>query len=198
MKHDTDYAQPDFFRFGWDQLHLVETVRANTRHQTVDRLVELGAGSGVISCELSMKLPVEKVHLVELQRAEWEPFLTHNIATFGRFAEAHYHWGKVSEFNLDGALQVPLLVCNPPYFLPRAGRRSLDPRRNIAHRFVVDDWQAWVDAMVRTLAPAGEAWWLHRDPGPMGKPVFPANFEWKHVVRSGRMRVIRLTRLDIK
>ncbi len=198
MKHEIDYLQPDFFRFGWDQLFFVDVIRTHSRHQQVTSLVELGAGSGVIACELSRKLAIQHVHLVEYQQSEWEPFIRHNITHFGKFSDSSFHWLKVSEFNRSQEIQAPLVVCNPPYFLPRAGRNSLDPRRNIAHRFVIDQWQDWVDAMVRTLAPGGEAWWLHRDPGPMGKPKFPENFDWKHVVRSGRMRVIRLARLDVE
>ena len=193
-----DYAQPDFFRFGWDQLFLVQTVNEHSAHKEVGVLVELGAGSGVLSCELSKKMPVHHAHLVEYQQSEWEPFLTLNVQKQGRLPSVEYHWQKVSEFNPGGAIQAQLLLCNPPYFLVRSGRASLDPRRNIAHRFVVDEFQAWIDAMVRSLAPGGEAWWLHRDPGPPGKPQVPEGFAVKHVMRSGRMRVIRLTRLNVE
>jgi len=193
-----DYLQPDFFRFGWDQMLLVKTVHEHTPAGKISAMVELGIGSGVMSCELSQLREIEELHGVEYQQEAWESFLTPNLRTHGRFQRHQLHWGKVSEFNLDGAIQVPLVIANPPYFLPRAGRKSLDPRRNIAHRFVVDEPQDWVDAMVRTLAPGGEAWWLHRDPGPQGKPKMPANFKWKHVVHSGRMRVIRLSHLNVE
>jgi tRNA1(Val) A37 N6-methylase TrmN6 len=193
-----DYAQPDFFRFGWDQMLLVKTVHEHTPLEKLSALVELGIGSGVMSCELSKLREIQALHGVELQREEWENFLTPNLALHGRFERVQLHWQKVSEFNLDEAIKVPLIIANPPYFLPRAGRKSIDPRRNIAHRFVVDEPQDWVNAMVRTLAPGGSAWWLHRDPGPQGKPAMPANFEWQHVVRLGRMRVIRLTHLNVE
>jgi tRNA1(Val) A37 N6-methylase TrmN6 len=193
-----DYAQPEFFRFGWDQLFLVQTVFEHSTHKEAGVLVELGAGSGVLSCELSKKMPIHHAHLVEFQQSEWEPYITQNVQKQGRLPSVKYHWQKVSEFNLQSEIQAQLLLCNPPYFLVRSGRASLDPRRNIAHRFVVDEYQAWIDAMVRSLGPGGEAWWLHRDPGPPGKPQVPEGFEVKHVKRSGRMRVIRLTRLNVE
>ncbi len=193
-----DYAQPDFFRFGWDQLFLVKTVLEHSAHKKIDVLVELGAGSGVLSCELSQKRPITHAHLVEYQQQEWEPYLTQNVLKQGRLPSVDYHWQKVSEFNLQSEIQAQVLLCNPPYFLVRSGRASLDPRRNIAHRFVIDEFQAWVDAMVRSIAVGGEAWWLHRDPGPQGKPTIPPGYEIKHVMRSGRMRIIRLTRLNVE
>ncbi|MFP5458460.1 MAG: hypothetical protein ACLGG7_06990 [Bacteriovoracia bacterium] len=189
-----DYLQPDFFRFGWDQFFLIDTVVELVAGAAPETLIELGAGSGVIACELSRKLPLKTVHFVEFQQTEWEPFLSANVARFCTTAAPVFHWTSVSQFNLEGEVKVPLVVANPPYFLPETGRKALDPRRNIARRFVVDPWQAWVDAMVRSLAPGGEAYWLHRDPGPMGRPVFPEDFSWHHVKRSGRMRIICLRR----
>lgn len=198
MSEPQDYLQPDFFRFGWDQFFLVDVVTQHTRWRAPRVAMDFGAGSGVLICELSQRLEIDHTHVVEVQRAAWEESLLHNLERFGRMKSHELHWNKISEFNPDGLLQAQLIVCNPPYFVPRDTRPSPDERRNIAHRLIVDEWQSWVDAMVRSLAPGGEAWWLHRDPGPRGKPQFPQNFEWTHVARSGRMRVIRLTRLDVE
>lgn len=189
-----DYRQPDFFRFGWDQFFLIDTVTELTAARAPAALIELGAGSGVIACELSRRLPLKTIHFVEYQQAEWEPHLTANAQQFAPTATSVFHWGAVSQFNPAGELRVPLVVANPPYFLPESGRKATDPRRNIARRFVVDPWQAWVDAMVRSLAPGGEAYWLHRDPGPRGVPAFPDDYDWHHVRRSGKMRIICLRR----
>jgi len=190
----SDYRQPDFFRIGHDQLFLVRHAAALTRHRSCETLIDLGAGSGVLACELTRLIAVDHAHLVEVQEAEWAPFLAANLSEFARLRAHTIHWRSVGEFNRDGELRAQLLVANPPYFLPSAGRPSPDQRRNIAHRFVVDSWQAWVDAMVRSLAPDGEAFWLQRDPGPQGRPVLPAGWQWSHVVREGRLRVIRLAR----
>jgi tRNA1(Val) A37 N6-methylase TrmN6 len=188
-----DYLQPEFFRFGWDQFFLIETVMQFIHHKEIKQMIELGAGSGVITCELSQQLDIESVHLVEYQKIDWEPFLTHNIQKKAKTVETLYHWQSVGEFNRDKKIQASLIVANPPYFLPESGRRSEDPRRNIARRFVINSWQEWIDCMVRSLAPGGQAFWLHRDPGPPGRPILPPGFEWKHVKRSAKMRVICLS-----
>lgn len=193
-----DYLQPDFFRFGWDQLFLVETVLEFIQVKQASQMIELGAGSGVITCELSQKLPIETAHLVEYQKADWENYLIPNITKKAKLHEAIYHWQSVGEFNLDQKIQAPLIVANPPYFLPESGRKSVDPRRNIARRFVINSWQEWIDCMIRSLGPGGQAFWLHRDPGPPGKPILPLGFEWKHIKRSNKMRVICLSRNTLK
>ncbi|MBY0517415.1 MAG: methyltransferase [Bacteriovoracaceae bacterium] len=195
MNLPKDYLQPEFFRFGWDQVFFVENVAQLTKFKENCHLVELGAGSGVISCELSKKIQIESCDLLEFQKEEWESYLIPNLEHQSSIKNPRFHWGKVSEFNLDCSIKADLVVCNPPYFVPRDGRASADPRRNIAHRFVIDSWQDWIDAMVRTLKPDGEAFWLHRDPGPSGKPIFPEGYDWQHVVRSSRMRIIRLGHL---
>lgn len=189
-----DYLQPEFFRFGWDQFFLVETVLEFIQQKKLTEMIELGAGSGVITCELSKKIHIEMAHLVEYQKEDWENFLIPNITKKAKLNQTLYHWMSVGEFNLDQMIQVPLIVANPPYFLPESGRKSVDPRRNIARRFVINSWQEWIDCMIRSLAPGGQAFWLHRDPGPPGKPILPTGFEWKHVKRSNKMRVICMTR----
>ncbi len=199
MSSPSDYAQPDFFRFGWDALFLVEQVCLRTRARPGARLVELGAGSGVIACEVSRRLPLAGAWLVEAQR-DWGPYLEENLRRFGSFPQgARVHWGTVGEFNPASEPLADLLVSNPPYFSPERGRPAPDLRRNIAHRLVLEGWEAWLACMVRCLAPGGEAWYLQKDPGPLeGKVPLPEGFTLTHEVRSGPMRVLCLRRLHVE
>lgn len=194
-----DYSQPDFFRFGWDSLFLVQQVRELAKRSPAMRMLELGAGSGVVTCELSRDLELGPTHVVEVQ-PEWGPHLVSNLQNFARLPQAPViHWESVGSFNPLSNLQFELIVSNPPYFAPERGRPSPDPRRNVVHRLVLEPWQMWIDCMVRSLAVGGEAWFLQKDPGPaFGKPSIPDGFQFKHEVRSGPMRLICLRRLHVE
>lgn len=194
-----DYSQPEFFRFSTDSLFLAREVGARFRTSAESvHLVELGAGSGVVSCEISQMCPIARATLVEAQR-EWEAHLGANLSRFGRIPAWDIAWERVSEFNRDGKIQAQLIVSNPPYFDPARGRPSRDPRRNVAHRLILDDWAAWLACMGRTLAPGGEAWYLQKDPGPVrGELPLPEGFGLKHEVRSGPMRLLCLRHLQVE
>jgi tRNA1(Val) A37 N6-methylase TrmN6 len=193
-----DYSQPDFFRFGWDSLFLVDEVAKRYGGPARPRLLELGTGSGVVACELSRRLPVGESTLVECQE-EWRPHLEANLVRFGAFpASPRVHWGTVGAFNADGAELFDLIVSNPPYFEAHRGRPAPDPRRNVAHRLVREGWDAWQACLWRSLAPGGEAWWLQKDPGPANAHVSPAVFTLTHEVRTGPMRLLCLRRLHVE
>jgi len=200
MANPKDYLQPEFFRFGWDSLFLVEEVLARTKFQSrAFRLLELGAGSGVVSCEVSQRLVPSELDLVEAQE-EWRPYLLGNLQQHGHFAQpASIHWTTVGRFNPAGALKYDLILSNPPYFHPDRGRPSPNAQRNAAHRLILDDWATWLSCFHRSLAMGGEAWWLQKDPGPqLGAFPIEAGFELKHEVRSGPMRLLCLRRLNVE
>jgi tRNA1(Val) A37 N6-methylase TrmN6 len=197
MSTSRDYSQPNFFRFGGDSLYLVREVCQRMRPSSAPpRVVELGAGCGVIICELSQKVHLGPVTLVEAQR-EWQPHLEHNLLHFGQFREGPVvYWERVSRFNLHGELQADLIVSNPPYFVPGRGRASPNPQRNIAHRLMLDPWEAWLACMCRTLVPGGEAWYLQKKlDRSEGSPVLPQGLSLKLELISGPMGLICLSRL---
>lgn len=158
-----DYSQPDFFRFGTDSISLVREVLARTRFKNEKcTILELGAGSGVITCELSHQLNFTQATLVEAQR-EWQIYLDSNLKKFLKAQNASVAWETVGEFNPNGELKFDLIVCNPPYYQLEEGRPSPIPQRNIAHRFVLESWEEWLKCIKRSLASEGEAWFLQRE-----------------------------------
>ncbi len=191
-----DYVQPDFFRFGEDSLWFTQQVIERTRQRAHPvRLVELGVGSGVITCELSKKLKLGAVDLVEAQQ-EWKSYLEVNLTHFGVFGQPPLvHWQRVGQFNLTGKVQADLLVTNPPYFDPEQGRPSPNPLRNIAHTFVLEGWEKWRACMERTLAPGGEAWFLQKDLSSPTVESSVAGFTLSLEERSGRLSLFCLRRL---
>lgn len=163
MSDYEDYLQPDFFRFGSDSLFLVhELLKRSCFKNRPSKVLELGAGSGVISCELSQQMNFMEVTLVEAQ-VEWRYYLELNVNKKLKSKKVKIFWETVGEFNLNGEIQADLIVCNPPYYHPNDGRSSPNVQRNISHRFVLDPWKNWLSCMQRSLAPGGEAWFIHRD-----------------------------------
>ena len=47
-----DYLQPDFYHFNEDSIQLVRFIKENIDNSTEHSALEVGAGCGVISCEL--------------------------------------------------------------------------------------------------------------------------------------------------
>jgi tRNA1(Val) A37 N6-methylase TrmN6 len=192
-----DYRQPDFFRFGSDSLWLAEVVRNDLSVDRELRVLELGIGCGVISCELSQHLKLSEIFGVEAQ-FDFSEVLLSNLANFSRSKSFQIFWGKVSEFNLSGEQRFDLVYFNPPYFDPKAGRSAPDHRRNIAHRWVLDPFIAWIECAKRSLTDKGMAYWLMKDPHTMGKSQAGEGFELEHIAHSGALRVLRLRRLNVE
>lgn len=194
-----DYLQPDFFRFGSDSLLLVREVFKRTRfNEKSCRLLELGAGSGVISCELSQRMKLVEVIMLEAQ-PEWRPYLEHNMERFLKTDKVKIIWDRVGKFNQQSELQVELVVCNPPYFSLSQGKPSPDLQRNIAHRFVLDPWEEWLRCMQRSLVPGGEAWFLQKHPvSPEFQYVSEEGYFLTHEMSSESLELYCLRRLNIE
>jgi tRNA1(Val) A37 N6-methylase TrmN6 len=150
----SDYFQPDFYRFNQDSLLLVQKVLAHGIQPR--RLLDLGAGCGIIGIEVARVLRPEAVVLLELQD-EFLPCLKMNV---GQFLEplgvsAQIVSAAFSEFVPDG--EFDLIVCNPPYYLPGHGELPTDPRRGKARSFLIDSWNVLIDLIARCLSKKGFA-----------------------------------------
>lgn len=154
------YQQPDFFRFGTDSIWLTEFIKKENFEPTPLRILELGAGSGVISCELASLLPSAHFTCVELQ-PEFLPHLNANLALCleGRFEVI---LNSVGKFNPQGEMKFDLIVFNPPYFESSETRSSPSQQREICRKHVVDSWDEWMACVERSLALEGEVFWVHR------------------------------------
>ncbi len=153
------YQQPDFFRFGFDSLWLVETIR-NYNLSSINSILEIGAGSGVISCELGNIFSNAHFTCIELQEA-FSPYLNNNLNTMlgTRF---NLFFTSVKDFNLNSSLKFDLIVFNPPYFESQSSRPSPIEEREICRKHIINSWSDWMDCVERSLAPSGIAIWVHR------------------------------------
>ena len=155
----TDYTQPDFFKFGHDSLELIQWIKGLKK--TANKILDLGAGSGILGIELSNHYLPEKLTLLEIQE-EYYPHLIQNISTQLKTKTAieiaitsFKDW--VPECHYD------LIVCNPPYYLPGHGRSSEDQRRDIARSFRIDNWGILFEVVKKVLTPEGRAFFVIKD-----------------------------------
>lgn len=142
-----DYSQPDFYRFNQDSLQLVNWILQ--RNESVESILDFGAGSGIIGIELARVLKPKKLTLVEIQdsyfshlNANTSKYLSHEtiidiqIKSFAEFESAKFE----------------LIVCNPPYYLPGKGELPQNPERAIARSFIKDSWEILLSKIAECLA----------------------------------------------
>ncbi len=155
------YAEPPFYRLNQDSLQLVEFVLRQLGDRRPLRILDLGAGSGVIGIELANHLRPTDLTLVELQ-PEWEPYLSQNISQGLRSTvSVRTHLTAFGDWSPDGVYD--LIVSNPPYFLPGHGRPSPDPRRELCRTFNRDGWAVLLRTIQCALASDGFAFIVLRN-----------------------------------
>jgi tRNA1(Val) A37 N6-methylase TrmN6 len=155
-----NYQQPEFFRFGFDSIWLSDIVRRNCEGFIPETILELGAGSGVISCELAAHFPGGYFTCLELQEA-FLPFLRTNLEH--HLKQRHEVISQsVAQFNLAATKTFDLIVFNPPYFETTASRPSPVREREICRKHVVDAWEDWMACVERSLSAQGQVFWVHR------------------------------------
>ncbi len=151
----SDYSQPVFYRFNEDSLLLVkEIAKAGGKPQ---KILDVGAGSGIIGIELAMKLNIPEVHFLELQM-DWKPFLETNIQELIPTTKTKIFWSSVSDWKAKE--KYDLIVSNPPYYLPQNGKISPDPVRAHCRSFLKDDWEILLSKSLKALTKEGSAWFI--------------------------------------
>jgi tRNA1(Val) A37 N6-methylase TrmN6 len=130
------YSQPDFYRFNEDSINLVKWIQSTGIKP--NRILDLGAGSGVLGIELALLLNPQELTFVEVQE-EFKSHLETNCRCFLPNSLPHSIIMKsFLDFKSDQGFD--LIVCNPPYYLPGNGELPQDPNRAIARTFLIDSW----------------------------------------------------------
>jgi tRNA1Val (adenine37-N6)-methyltransferase len=151
-----DYSQPDFYRFNEDSIKLVKWIQ--TTGLKPRRILDLGAGSGIIGIELARVLNPQELTLVELQ-GEFLPNLASNCQNF--LPNSISHSIVISSFlDFTDPEKFDLIVCNPPYYLPGKGELSKNPNRAMARSFVVDSWVILLRKVGELMTPGGKTFFV--------------------------------------
>ncbi len=106
---------------------LLARFAARCRLRAPTSCIDLGAGGGAVVAELALHCRLGRVALVERDPAYAKP-LESMLA--GTDLSASLHFEDVANVVLAPA---DLIVCNPPYHAPGAGRLPASPERIAAH-----------------------------------------------------------------
>jgi tRNA1Val (adenine37-N6)-methyltransferase len=120
------YQPEDGYRFSVDAVLLYSFVNL----KKVERIVDLGAGSGVVGLMLAKKYTESNVTLVELQEGLFK-LLRKNIELNGLEKRVDAIKDDIRSLKW-GAGEFGLAVSNPPFRKPHTGRLSHDKERAVA------------------------------------------------------------------
>jgi tRNA1Val (adenine37-N6)-methyltransferase len=162
-----DYTQPSFYHFSQDSIELSKFVISSTRRP--EKILDLGAGCGVIGIEIAKALGPQELLLVELQE-EYRPFLNRNVELFvPTQTKSSIEISSFSNWNSD--LKFDVIVCNPPYYLPGRGQESTNLNKARARSFIQDDWKKLLQITKRNLSSDGRAFFVVKNEDQILKAV---------------------------
>lgn len=146
-----DYLQPEFYRFNEDSLKLVRFVTRELK--TAEKILDLGAGCGIIGIELANHFQASELHMLELQEGFRESL---SVNLKNKLNQKTHHQLYMSSFsNWDPEIEYDLIVSNPPYYLPGHGMLGPSEERNRARSFQVDNWKVLVAKASAALSDKG-------------------------------------------
>jgi tRNA1Val (adenine37-N6)-methyltransferase len=118
------------YRFGIDPVLLAAFVQPRKR----ERILDLGAGCGIIALLLAHRWPTLRVWGIELQ-AELARLAERNARENGLDSRCAIQHGDARDFrSLFEERYFQRIVSNPPFRAPRSGRISLQPGRALARQ----------------------------------------------------------------
>ena len=152
-----EFQQPIFYQFNEDSIRLAHWI-AN-HDSTPKRILEIGAGCGIISIEYLKKIDkkVETVTLIELQ-SDFIKCLELNLKN-------HLPLQKTSikhiplDYNQEDFFY-DLIISNPPYFKEGSGRVAQDEKRQLCRTFSGEDIFSWVEKSLSYLSDNGVMYFL--------------------------------------
>lgn len=155
------YYQPDQYHFGQDSVDLARWATARTKYFPHKRVIEFGAGCGVLSLEFLSLLEGQEVEfkLVELQE-EFIPALSKNISLYGKGC-CEYLRGDI--LRLDDEKYFDCVLMNPPYFIDSKYRQPACTVKNRCRHISEEDLIGWFETARRVLKNEGELFFCFRD-----------------------------------
>lgn len=136
------------YRFSLDPFLLADFARPRPR----ERIIDLGAGAGVIALLIARRHPGVRVVALELQ-PELARHARENAAANGLDGRCHVACADLRrEPSLFPAGHFHRVVANPPYQAPRSGRSAPDPGRALARQeltFTIEDLARTASALLR-------------------------------------------------
>lgn len=175
FSHDTLFAgklfcaQPrDGYRFSIDAVLLAHFVTPRPR----DRVLDLGAGCGVVALILAFRYSLLSLTCLEIQPALAE-LISHNIAQNGLSERMALITGDLCRINqLLPAGTFDLVVSNPPYYRLGSGRHNADDEQAMARHEVKAELRDFAHAAAFALRTKGRLAMIY--PAARGAALFTA------------------------
>ena len=164
-----NYSQPEEYRFSHDSVFLArrvfELLKSDIKPEW--RILDLCAGCGIVGmdflfhCDRELGLTPTQCDFIEVQN-EYENHFYVNQQLLGLPRVNLRLLQKNFNDVVDGEYE--LILCNPPYFDPTAGKLSPSTFKNRC-RFFMDATESELMASIhKLLAPQGRAYVLSRKP----------------------------------
>lgn len=120
-----------------------------------DRIVDLGAGCGIIPLILGFRHPAANITGIEVQ-PELAELAARNVAANGLAARVTIIRGDMKSLSIQAVSgPVDLVISNPPYRKGRSGRVNPHPQRAVARHEVLATLQDVTAAAARLLGIGG-------------------------------------------
>lgn len=143
-----DYHQPDFYKFNEDSIELAKFA-AQKVTQSHGKVLDLGAGSGVVGIEFLLSKKNHDLTLVE-KNSKFQKCIEKNLELFDIKAEI-----LISDWeNVLGEFDI--ILSNPPYFFEDSSRPSQSLDRDQCRRWTRDQFKNFFKIIKRNLNPDGE------------------------------------------
>lgn len=153
----SDYLQPEFYRFSEDSLKLVNFVK----DISAKRVLDLCAGSGVVGIEYALLHPeIERLDFCEIQEA-FLSYLEKNRSFFIKNLKGQVFHQNYEQF--DSQEKYDLILANPPYFFHGRGLLSPSQEKNRCRFFMDSSFAQFLLCLSRNLKPGGCAFFLVRE-----------------------------------
>lgn len=128
---------------------------ALSSHDKMDRILDVGTGTGVVALMLAQRFPSSEVHAVEIDGAAFEQ-ASANVASGPWNHRIFLYHLSFQDFANQPGEHFDLIVSNPPYF--PAHHKSRDQQRNLALHNDALSFDDLIKGVVRLLSPQGKFW----------------------------------------
>lgn len=155
--------QPEDFCYGVDAVILSDFAAAGNK--SIQTIMDLGTGNGIIPLILSHKTEAHKIYGVEIQEKVFD-IASRNVAQNGLESRITMIRGDVRQIGnqlypeLVGALD--MVVSNPPYMANGSGIVNLNNAKTMARHETAGTLADFMNASARLLKQKGHLYMIHR------------------------------------